>query len=223
MLGSIVGGALSYLGGRSRNRSQIRQARAQMDFQERMSNTGYQRAMKDLKAANLNPILAARLGPATTPGGAMAQIGDELTPAVSTAMQVAQTQASSHLQNQQASLISFDKTLKTSQAELNQVNKQLLEKTLPLAEAAETIAKNLLTFVQFLDREAGLTKNNLSEMRDIAIDWTSQAIEAGANVVQAVEEKIEAGGKKAISFWEWLQKEATRDWYDHDDTFRRIR
>ena len=50
------------------------EAQKNRDFQERLSNTAYQRAIADMQKAGLNPILAVSQGGASTPSGSMAPV-----------------------------------------------------------------------------------------------------------------------------------------------------
>lgn len=83
-----IGGGLSFLGQSSANSKNWKIAKKQMEFQERMYDSRYQKTMADLRAAGLNPILAGQLVGAT-PGGASAQMQNALGAGVSSAMQAA--------------------------------------------------------------------------------------------------------------------------------------
>jgi hypothetical protein len=79
MFGSLVSSAFSaikpfqgLIGDVASGYSGIREAEKNREFQEEMSNTAYQRAVKDLNAAGLSPMLAYSKGGASTPSGSTA-------------------------------------------------------------------------------------------------------------------------------------------------------
>lgn len=113
ILGGILGGiAGKVVGGLFSSK----QASKQMDFQERMSSTSYQRAMEDMKLAGLNPILAGKFGGASTPQGAMATMGDINIPQdMATAKGMEKTDAEIDHIEQQVSNLESAKNLTDSQ------------------------------------------------------------------------------------------------------------
>jgi len=122
----IVGGA-SLLGSAYSAMSSAKQAEKQRDWQEDMSNTSHQREVEDLRKAGLNPILSAKLGGASTPLGAQAQVPD-YSGVVKDAMSAYQAASQIRLQQAQARNLDADSVNKevagrvATRTETNQID-----------------------------------------------------------------------------------------------------
>lgn len=73
-LGAIQQGIYNHIEQNAAMSYNSAEALANRNFQERMSNTSYQRAVEDMRKAGINPILAFANGGASTPGGSGATI-----------------------------------------------------------------------------------------------------------------------------------------------------
>lgn len=150
---AIVGGLLGLHGAHRANQTNQSITHQQMQFQREMSNTAYQRAMEDMRKAGLNPILAYQQGGASSPGGAGIPAIDQVTPAVSSAMQAARLSAdldnlremTNKLKSDQAvndamiKSANADALLKSNSARVADSNAKLLNLELPRAENKSAI------------------------------------------------------------------------------------
>lgn len=73
-----VGAGLGALGQSSANKTNIKIAQENRDFQERMSSTAYQRATADKIKAGINPLFGIAGGGASTPSGSVAQVQSDM-------------------------------------------------------------------------------------------------------------------------------------------------
>lgn len=71
--GSLLSGLIGSSGAKDANAAGAASILQQEKFQKQMSSTAYQRAVKDMEAAGLNPMLAYSQGGASTPTGASMQ------------------------------------------------------------------------------------------------------------------------------------------------------
>jgi len=128
--GSLGAGALAYLGTQSTNRANAKMAQKQMDFQERMSNTSFQRSIADARAAGVNPMFALGHG-ASTPPGARSESENALASGANSALDAARSFG--ELQNlaAQNSKLKADTALSVAQAASVAATAKITENAIP--------------------------------------------------------------------------------------------
>lgn len=144
---SLIGGLFGDKGQASANEANLRIARENRKFQERMSSTAYQRSAKDLEAAGLNRILA--LGnSASTPSGNVATMqnermnrGQAISQAATTALGIKMQQAQIAQVHAQTKNLETDTLLKGSQG--GKIFQETKNIKLMYTQIEETIKKTI--------------------------------------------------------------------------------
>lgn len=75
----VLGDVLGFVGQRNANRANASLMREVMGFEERMSNTAWQRGTADMRRAGINPMLAVSQGPASVPSASPATMQNEFS------------------------------------------------------------------------------------------------------------------------------------------------
>lgn len=138
LIANAASGGLDYLSQKKTNEMNRDMAREQMSFQERMSSSSYQRSVKDLEKAGLNPLLAAPGGASTPAGAASTAINpmpkDMVKGAISSAIEVKQMELAGKKQGAEIDLMKTQADL--AQAQKNKANMEttVLSKDLPKSE-----------------------------------------------------------------------------------------
>lgn len=183
---------------REQNAFNAGQAQIDRDFQERMSNTAYQRSVQDMRSAGVNPALAIGNGSASTPSGSTAVgSGDGLGASMSELLSLLMIRPQIELMRAQASALGKQGDASILNAEANK-------------ESAAASTRNASSKEREVDISALLADNTISVGRSV--------IELNRSHMDEIAQSIrESESRVSLQNMEYLAKEL--DYQFNTETF----
>lgn len=195
---AAVAGGAALLGALDQNSSNKGIAEDNRTFQANMSNTSYQRAVKDMQAAGLNPMLAYSQGGASTPAGSTATMVNAVGEGVNSGF-------AAYSRGKEAELI--DANIKKVQAdtEVSRTQAAVLSETIPKlrAEVHQSTA-SAAALNQSVDKMRSEIANLNAQLRNIPklgaqIDAVTAEVSSRIPVNAASYDRILAETKKVLA------------------------